>query len=53
MKRFHLVPEPMTVESGLLTPKMSVKRTQVREAYAADIERLYTGAGKGREVEAV
>jgi long-chain acyl-CoA synthetase len=44
VKRFHLVPEPMTIENELLTPTMKVKRGKVREAYGADIERMYEGA---------
>ena len=41
VKRFHLAAEPMTLENGLLTPKMSVKRTDVHRAYQAEIEKMY------------
>jgi long-chain acyl-CoA synthetase len=41
VKRYHLIPEAMTVENELLTPTMKVKRAKVREAFAADIEGLY------------
>jgi long-chain acyl-CoA synthetase len=41
VKRFRLVPEPMTVDNGLLTPKMSVKRSDVSKRYATDIALLY------------
>ena len=41
VKRFRLVPEPMTVDNGLLTPKMSVKRSDVSKRYAPDIALLY------------
>ncbi|MDX1420633.1 MAG: long-chain fatty acid--CoA ligase, partial [Rubricoccaceae bacterium] len=34
VKRFHLATEAMTVESGLLTPKMSVKRAAVNQHFA-------------------
>ncbi len=35
--------EPWTVDNGLMTPTMKVKRQQVMRHHAADIERLYTG----------
>jgi long-chain acyl-CoA synthetase len=41
VKRFRLVPEPMTVDNGLLTPKMSVKRSDVSKRYATDIALIY------------
>ena len=42
VKRFFLAPEAMTVENDLLTPKMSVKRSDVSKRYAAQIDSLYT-----------
>ena len=53
VKRFRLIPELMTVENDLLTPKMSVKRQKVREAYGTDVDEIYAAAGAGRDVEAV
>ena len=53
VKRFHLVPEPMTIENELLTPTMKVKRARVRELYGTDIERMYVGEGPAKPVEAV
>ena len=41
VKRFRLCTEPMTVENGLLTPKMSVKRSDVSARYADDIVAMY------------
>ena len=41
VKRFHLATEAMTVESGLLTPKMSVKRAAVNQHFAEQIEAMY------------
>jgi long-chain acyl-CoA synthetase len=40
---FAVLAEPMTVENGLLTPTMKVKRHVVRERYARVIERLFAG----------
>jgi long-chain acyl-CoA synthetase len=40
-KRWVLVPEEMTVDNGLLTPKLSVKRQAVVERYAATLAGLY------------
>jgi long-chain acyl-CoA synthetase len=34
IKRFHLLPEPFTVESGELTPTLKIKRPAVMQKYA-------------------
>ena len=44
VKRFRLVPEEWTVESGELTPSMKLKRRVVAQKYAGEIEALYSGA---------
>lgn len=41
VKRFLLIPEPMTVENGFLTPKMSVKRSDVNKRYGSHIQAMY------------
>jgi long-chain acyl-CoA synthetase len=41
-KKLLLLPTDFTIESGELTPKMSVKRRVVERRYAAEIEKLYT-----------
>jgi long-chain acyl-CoA synthetase len=38
---FALVPAEFTIESGMLTPKMSLKRRKVLEVYGPVIEQLY------------
>ncbi len=53
VKRFRLCPEPMTVENGLLTPKMSVKRSDVTKRYASDIQAMYTATVKDNGHNAV
>lgn len=45
VKRFALVPEELTIESGLLTPTLKVKRPQVKEAFSGEIEALYDKNG--------
>ncbi|MBS7809644.1 AMP-dependent synthetase/ligase [Roseococcus pinisoli] len=40
VRRFTPVTEPFTVENGLMTPTMKVKRRQVIERYASEIEAL-------------
>ena len=42
-QRIGLLEQEFTVERGELTPKMSVRRRVVDEAYAALIEELYAG----------
>jgi long-chain acyl-CoA synthetase len=41
IKKFAVLTEDFTVETGLLTPTLKVKRNLVTERYAAQIEELY------------
>jgi long-chain acyl-CoA synthetase len=41
VKRFALIPEELTIESGLLTPTLKVRRPEVRTTYADAIDALY------------
>jgi len=41
IKRFAVLTEPLTVEEGLLTPTLKVKRRAVEERFAMTIEELY------------
>ena len=41
VKRFALIPDELTVESGLLTPTLKVKRPKIREAYGDEMKALY------------
>jgi long-chain acyl-CoA synthetase len=43
IKQFRVLPEPLTVEGGALTPTMKVKRRVVADAYADVIEEMYAG----------
>ena len=40
-KKFLLLPEDFTVESGEMTPTLKVKRRVVQKKYAKEIEELY------------
>jgi long-chain acyl-CoA synthetase len=42
IKRFHIVPQDFTVETGELTPTLKLKRKVIVNKYAAQIEELYT-----------
>ncbi len=53
IKRFRLVPEPMTVENKLLTPTMKVVRRKVNEVYGGDVEAIYAASVDGKEVACV
>jgi long-chain acyl-CoA synthetase len=44
-----VVPEEFTIESGMLTPTMKIRRRQVEERYGAEIERLYAGSSAPEE----
>ena len=41
VRAFALIAEEFTVDNGLLTPKMSVKRNQVMDRYAKELEALH------------
>ena len=44
VKRFRIVPDEWSIESGELTPSMKLKRRVVAQKYAGEIEALYSGA---------
>jgi len=41
IRRLHLDLTPWTVEEGLLTPTLKVKRNQVLERYRAAVDAMY------------
>ncbi|MGH9650300.1 MAG: AMP-binding protein, partial [Terriglobales bacterium] len=41
VRRFHLIAEPFTIESGLLTANGKLKRDAIAAQFAADIEAMY------------
>jgi long-chain acyl-CoA synthetase len=41
--RAALVPEPWTVENGMLTPTLKLKRAEVLDRYKAEVSKLYEG----------
>ena len=41
IRAFHVVPEPFSVENGLLTVNGKLKRDAIAARYAAEIEQLY------------
>jgi long-chain acyl-CoA synthetase len=43
VRRFRLVPEPFTVENGLLTPSLKMRRPQIAAAFHAELEKMYEG----------
>jgi long-chain acyl-CoA synthetase len=46
VKRFALIPDELTIESGMLTPTLKVKRREISDAYADEIEALYAENGR-------
>ena len=47
IKRFTLVPAHLTIDNGLLTPTLKVKRREVHERFADEIKALYDEAERG------
>jgi long-chain acyl-CoA synthetase len=43
VRRTALTLEPWTIDNGLLTPTMKLKRAQVMERFNAEIDRMYVG----------
>jgi long-chain acyl-CoA synthetase len=41
IRRIHLLHQPFTIESGLLTPTMKIKRRKIYERYGDTLESLY------------
>ncbi len=44
IKRFRLVPDHLTIENGLLTPTLKLKRAAVRQRFEQEIAAMYTEA---------
>ena len=43
IRQVHLSLEPWTVDDGLVTPTLKIKRGQVLERHAADVQAMYSG----------
>ena len=43
IRRMTYISEPWSVDNGLLTPTLKIKRNKIHEKYAAEIERMYEG----------
>jgi long-chain acyl-CoA synthetase len=45
VRRFKLLPQPFTVDNGMMTPTLKIKRKAVETTYTAEIEELYAESG--------
>ena len=41
VKKFKLINEEFTIENGMLTPTLKLKRKKILEKYKQDLEKLY------------
>jgi long-chain acyl-CoA synthetase len=41
IKKFELIPREWSIETGEMTPKMSLKRKVVMEKFKENVERIY------------
>ncbi|WP_118950013.1 AMP-dependent synthetase/ligase [Taibaiella helva] len=46
VKKFVLLPSEWTVDNGILTPKLSIRRKVVDEKYKSEIDAMYEGNGE-------
>jgi long-subunit acyl-CoA synthetase (AMP-forming) len=49
LKKVALILDELTIDNGMLTPKLSVKRHEVVKRYKAYIDELYRPSGKSLE----
>jgi long-chain acyl-CoA synthetase len=47
IRRYRILERDLTIASGHLTPKLSVRRTHVLKDYATDVEAIYSGDQAG------
>ena len=45
-RRVHLITEDFTIENGLLTPSLKLKRRHAEQRYGAALAALYAGAAQ-------
>jgi len=43
VRKIALLPTPWTIENGLLTPTLKIKRHLILQQYATQCEKLYEG----------
>ena len=53
VKRFRLIPEHLTIENGMLTPTMKVRRRKVQEHFKEDIDAMYEEEAENGEIVVV
>lgn len=51
VKKFTLLPQEWTIDNGILTPKLSLRRKVVSERYANEIEAMYASTGGGDTIK--
>ncbi|MBT7821133.1 MAG: long-chain fatty acid--CoA ligase, partial [Euryarchaeota archaeon] len=44
IKKFTILPRDLNVDFGELTPTLKIRRIQIRENWASEIESMYEGA---------
>jgi long-chain acyl-CoA synthetase len=50
VRRFIVLGEPFSVENGMMTPSLKIRRHIIRDAFGKDLEALYAKGGAGAKV---
>jgi long-chain acyl-CoA synthetase len=43
VRRFRMIADPFTIENGMMTPTLKIRRHVIRDAYGMELEALYGG----------
>ena len=43
VKKFAILPRDLSIEAGEITPSMKIRRRNVEENFAAEIDKMYSG----------
>ena len=45
VRKYRILEEDLTIANGYLTPKLSIRRSEVLKAFAGEVDALYAAPG--------